>query len=146
VSNPRPDGDPKIVSMCGSTFPAPLHEVPPPFTGTLFPKGWGHEEWIWNSPNFCGKLLVFKPNKRCSYHYHKLKFEVFRVIKGSFVLYAGWTDNIEEAQKIDLNVGDSYPIPLNLRHQMIAGPFGGTIMEVSTEHFELDSYRIFKGD
>ena len=40
-------------------------------------KGWGYEKWIANSPSYCGKLLFIAKGKKCSWHYHKLKDEVF---------------------------------------------------------------------
>ncbi|HBY66694.1 MAG TPA: cupin domain-containing protein, partial [Flavobacteriaceae bacterium] len=41
------------------------------------PKGWGFEKWIVNNEEYCGKLLYFVKGKRCSWHFHKLKDEVF---------------------------------------------------------------------
>ena len=41
------------------------------------PKGWGFEKWIVNNEEYCGKLLYFAKGKRCSWHYHVLKDEVF---------------------------------------------------------------------
>ena len=46
------------------------------------PKGWGYEKWIVNCEEYCGKLLFFNKDKRCSWHYHKLKDEVFYVQSG----------------------------------------------------------------
>ena len=40
-------------------------------------KGWGYELWIVNKPEYCGKLLFFNEGKKCSWHYHILKDEVF---------------------------------------------------------------------
>ena len=40
-------------------------------------KGWGWERWIVNCEEYCGKLLYFEQGKRCSWHYHVLKDEVF---------------------------------------------------------------------
>ena len=41
------------------------------------PKGWGHEKWIVNTEEYCGKLLFFEEGKRCSFNYHKSKDETF---------------------------------------------------------------------
>jgi hypothetical protein len=39
-------------------------------------KSWGHELWIHNSPEYCGKLLVFpKLGDSFSMHYHLKKAE-----------------------------------------------------------------------
>ena len=39
-------------------------------------KGWGHELWIVNKEEYCGKLLFFNKDKCCSFHYHEDKDEV----------------------------------------------------------------------
>ena len=48
-------------------------------------KGWGYEKWIVNKPEYCGKLLFFEKGKRCSWHYHELKDEVFYVQSGKLL-------------------------------------------------------------
>jgi mannose-6-phosphate isomerase-like protein (cupin superfamily) len=143
----RPDGDSKVVCINNYPFPASvLRPLPDKIRGEIHRKGWGYEEWIWNSPAFCQKLLFFDPDKRCSYHYHKIKYEVFRVLAGSFIMVYGWLDDIEQARRVSFEVGDVLEIPVGMRHQMIAGPEGGILMEVSTQHFEEDSIRVIKGD
>jgi hypothetical protein len=42
-------------------------------------KGWGSEEWIYNSENYCGKFLKFQSNKKCSWHFHNIKDETFHL-------------------------------------------------------------------
>lgn len=116
-------------------------------------KGWGYESWITNNEKYCGKILHFNAGKRCSFHYHIKKYEHFYVSTGCFELLTSWNDNIEEAEKITLHVGDVVDIPQGLRHQMISilskdGYFynDGEIIEISTQHFEDDSIRVVKGD
>ena len=46
------------------------------------PKGWGYEKWIANCEKYCGKLLFIAKDKQCSWHYHKLKDEVFFIQSG----------------------------------------------------------------
>ena len=41
--------------------------------------------------------------------------------------------------------GDSFHVPVGLKHQMIALE-DSELFEFSTEHFEEDSYRVIKGD
>ena len=50
------------------------------------PKGWGWEKWIVNCEEYCGKLLYFVKGKRCSWHHHKLKDEVFYVQSGKLLV------------------------------------------------------------
>ena len=52
----------------------------------LVPKGWGFEKWIVNKPEYCGKLLYLVKDKKCSWHYHKLKDEVFFIQSGASLL------------------------------------------------------------
>ena len=109
------------------------------------PKGWGHEKWIVNTEEYCGKLLFLNEGKRCSWHYHKLKDETFYLQSGKILLYYGDTDNLDEAKDIILEPGDKFHVYRGLRHQMIAIE-DSELFEFSTEHFDEDSIRVKKGD
>lgn len=108
-------------------------------------KGWGFEKWIVNNNEYCGKLLYFIKDKRCSWHYHILKDETFYIHSGKILLKYSNEDNYDEAQNIILSRGDSFHISRNLRHQMIALE-DTELFEFSTEHADEDSYRVIKGD
>ena len=108
-------------------------------------KGWGHEKWIVNKPEYCGKLLFFDKGKKCSWHYHKLKDEVFYLQSGKMLLKYGDDDDITKAKELVLNPGDSFHVYIGLRHQMYAIE-ESELFEFSTEHFDEDSHRIHKGD
>ena len=110
-----------------------------------YPKGWGRELWIVNTNGYCGKILEFKADKRCSFHYHLLKDETFYLQEGCIELVTSWEDDIETADRIILHPGDKHHIPQGLRHQMIALE-PSKLFEFSTTHYESDSYRIIKGD
>lgn len=107
-------------------------------------KGWGYELWIINNDKYCGKSLIFNENSKCSMHYHLKKEETWLVKSGKFKLkyIDGTTADIKE---IELSENMSYTIPIGFTHQLETET-GGEIFEISTEHFENDSYRIFKGD
>ena len=109
------------------------------------PKGWGHEKWIVNTDEYCGKLLFFNKGKRCSWHYHKLKDETFYLQSGSLLLFYGDTDSLEDAKTIVLEPGDKFHIHRGLRHQMVAQA-DSELFEFSTQHFDEDSYRVIVGD
>ena len=109
------------------------------------PKGWGFEKWIHNSDLYCGKLLYFAKDKKCSWHYHKIKDEVFFVQSGKILVRYSDSDNIEEAKEVILNPGDNFHVYVGLRHQMLA-LLDTELFEFSTQHFDSDSYRITKGD
>jgi quercetin dioxygenase-like cupin family protein len=110
------------------------------------PKGWGFEKWIVNCEEYCGKLLYFVKGKCCSWHYHKLKDEVFYVQSGKILVkYSDYTDKLDLADEIVLGPGDNFHVYRGLRHQMIALE-DTELFEFSTQHFDSDSYRIIKGD
>jgi mannose-6-phosphate isomerase-like protein (cupin superfamily) len=107
-------------------------------------KGWGKEVWIVNNSKYCGKLLIFRKGGTSSMHYHLEKQETWYVSKGSF-LYKYIDTDTADVLEVVLSVGD---IVTNLKgepHQLIALE-DSEIFEVSTEHYEEDSYRVFKGD
>ena len=108
-------------------------------------KGWGYEIWITNKESYCGKILVFRTNKKFSWHYHKIKDETFFINSGSFILYHSWGDDLSAAEQLKLNLGDIFHVPAGLRHQLVALE-ESSVFEISTQHFEQDSYRITKGD
>jgi len=105
------------------------------------PKSWGFEKWICNSEEYCGKLLYFVKDKKCSFHYHKLKDETFYIQSGKILLTYGDTDDFNKASKIILEKGDKFHIYRELRHQMLALE-DTELFEFSTQHFDNDSYRI----
>lgn len=112
---------------------------------TFVKKGWGYEKWIVNKPEYCGKLLFFLRDKRCSWHYHKLKDEVFFLQSGKMLVKFSDQDDITKAEELILNRGDNFHVYRGLRHQMLALE-DSELFEFSTEHFDSDSYRIIKGD
>jgi mannose-6-phosphate isomerase-like protein (cupin superfamily) len=111
----------------------------------IVPKGWGHEKWIVNNEKYCGKLLFIEKNKRCSWHYHKIKDETFYLQSGLISLYYGFDEDIGKAEMIVLEPGDQFHVPVGLKHQMVA-LLDSELFEFSTQHFDSDSHRIRKGD
>ncbi len=109
------------------------------------PKGWGFEKWIHNSELYCGKLLYFVKGKRCSWHYHKIKDEVFYIQSGKIELRYSTDNDISKASTIILEKGDKWHVQTGQRHQMLALE-DTELFEFSTQHFDEDSYRIIKGD
>lgn len=107
-------------------------------------KTWGYELWVHNDVEYCGKLLVFnKKGDKFSMHYHLKKKETWYVQEGSFQF--NWI-NVEDG-KFDSKViikGESVLIERGLPHQLIALQDNSIIFEVSTQHFDEDSYRIYR--
>jgi len=109
------------------------------------PKGWGFEKWIVNNDEYCGKLLYFVKGKRCSWHYHVLKDEVFYIQSGKMLVKYSDEDDLKEAKEVTLERGDNFHVYRGLRHQMVALE-DTELFEFSTKHLDEDSYRIIKGD
>lgn len=110
-------------------------------------KGWGYEDWMTNN-KYCGKLLHFDKEKRCSVHYHKIKDETFYLLRGRLeVMLADSIDEYEKDNKqiIVMGAGDIIHIWPGRVHQM-KGLEESDLIEISTKHFEEDSYRILRGD
>tara|TARA_B100000519_G_C13978996_1_gene313658 strand:+ start:132 stop:503 length:372 start_codon:yes stop_codon:yes gene_type:complete len=112
--------------------------------GTEVKKGWGKEIIIENNDQYCGKLLIFNKGCRFSMHYHMLKDETWYVQEGHF-LYK-WIDVESGTTKENiLHKGDVVRVLPGQPHQLTAYQ-AGVIFEVSTQHFDSDSYRVYKGD
>ena len=104
-------------------------------------KDWGYELWIANSEKYCGKLLYIVKDNKLSWHYHKLKDETMYVQEGTVIITYGTDEDITKANSIQLEVGDSFHIPVGLIHRITAIK-NAVVFEFSTQHFDEDSYRI----
>jgi mannose-6-phosphate isomerase-like protein (cupin superfamily) len=112
--------------------------------GCRVPKGWGEELIIENNEKYCGKLLIFKKGCKFSMHYHMIKDETWYVDKGTFMYR--WIDTeTAEVNETTLKPGDVVRQRPGQPHQLEALE-DGVVFEVSTQHFDEDSYRVWKGD
>jgi quercetin dioxygenase-like cupin family protein len=109
-----------------------------------YPKGWGREIWITNNELYCGKILEFNEGAEFSMHYHIKKEETWAVTKGKLLLKYYDLTNAEEKQRT-LIVGDTVHLKPCVPHKLIALE-ESSVFEVSTQHFEDDSYRVQKGN
>tara|TARA_R110000744_G_scaffold111978_1_gene210218 strand:- start:1619 stop:2026 length:408 start_codon:yes stop_codon:yes gene_type:complete len=115
-----------------------------PYTGEIHKKAWGHELWVINNENYCGKLLVFKKDKSFSMHYHLLKDEAWYISKGEFQYTYIDTETAEYHQVI-VREGDCIHLMPGQPHRMLALEEGSCIFEISTQHLDSDSYRVQMG-
>jgi mannose-6-phosphate isomerase-like protein (cupin superfamily) len=107
-------------------------------------KKWGYELWIHNDTDYCGKILVFtKSGNKFSMHYHMIKDETWYVQKGAFQFDWIDTENGERCYT-QIQEGDVIEIKKGLPHQLTSLTNDATIFEVSTQHFDDDSYRIYR--
>lgn len=107
-------------------------------------KGWGHEVIFINNDKYCGKILHFKKGAKFSMHYHLIKKETWYVNSGKFIFRYIDTRNADIIETT-LNIGDTVTNEIGEPHQIICQE-EGDIFEVSTQHFDSDSYRVMKGD
>ena len=107
-------------------------------------KKWGYELWIHNDTDYCGKLLVFtKSGNKFSMHSHMIKDETWYVQKGAFQFDWIDTENGERCYT-QIQEGDVIEIKKGLPHQLTALTEEAIVFEVSTQHFDEDSYRIYR--
>ena len=109
-----------------------------------YPKGWGNERWVVNKEKYCLKILSFNKGSAFSMHYHIKKEETWYVAKGSLELSYYDLTNADRITEI-INTGVVVDIKPNIPHKLIALE-DSEIIEVSTQHFEYDSYRVEPGD
>lgn len=121
-----------------------MNEISKKKESEIVEKGWGKEIIFVNNDEYCGKILCFNKGKKFSMHYHLKKKETWYINKGKFIL--NWID-IEKGitHSEYLNVGDVITNERGEPHQMEALE-DSEIFEVSTKHYDNDSYRIYKGD
>ncbi len=108
----------------------------------IHPKSWGHEVWVANNADYCGKLLVFdRAHSGTSMHFHVQKLEDMLCLKGRVqVDYLDTSDGTEHS--FDMSEGESVQIPRSLPHRLTAREDGTVVVEFSTTHYESDSHRI----
>ena len=101
-------------------------------------KLWGRELWIHNSESYCGKILEIKQGHFSSRHFHKLKTETWLIFSGEILFE--YQEN-EKLKSKNLLPNDVVHIECGEIHKMTAIK-DSIIVEISTQHFEDDSYRI----
>lgn len=110
----------------------------------IVPKGWGKEIIFVNNDEYCGKLLCFEKDKKFSMHYHLKKKETWYVSKGRFILI--WVETQNGTTHTEyLQVGDVITNERGEPHQLIALE-DSEVFEVSTKHYDDDSFRMWKGN
>ncbi len=107
------------------------------------PKAWGEETWWVNNDKYCAKSLKFSAGKEFSDHYHWVKEETWICVSGELVLEYYDLANADRLTK-KIRPGDVVHVPPGNPHKLMAIT-DAVIWEVSSKHFESDSYRIGKG-
>ena len=81
----------------------------------------------------------------CTHFLLKQFSEVFYLHSGLLMIYYSDDDDISNASQALLRPGDSFHVPIGLRHQVVALE-DSELFEFSTQHFDSDSKRIIRGD
>lgn len=128
-----------------SFYPVPkIGDKSKKLTSEIVPKGWGEEIIFVNNPEYCGKILCFNKGKKFSMHYHIQKKETWYVSKGRFIL--NWIETEKGTNYSEyLEVGDVITNERGEPHQLVALE-DSEVFEVSTRHYDEDSFRVKKGD
>lgn len=127
-----------------SYFPIQKNEKSKKEVCQIVEKGWGKEIIFVNNEEYCGKILCFDKGKRFSMHFHLSKKETWYISKGKFILI--WIEPSSGVTYSEyLIVGDVITNERGEPHQLISLD-DSEVFEVSTKHFDHDSYRIYKGD
>jgi mannose-6-phosphate isomerase-like protein (cupin superfamily) len=133
-------------------------------------KNWGNEEWLVNNEKYCAKFLNLVKGFQCSVHYHIAKDETFYVLEGTVkltfvdikdyikvvepILSDGEQEYLVELvrkakkdimsglQTVELTQGQSFRVKPFLAHKFTSLTDTAKILEVSTTHYEEDSYRL----
>ena len=113
-------------------------------TPDIVKKGWGHEVIFVNNDLYCGKILHFNKGAKFSMHYHLKKKESWYVSSGKF-LFKYIDTKTADILETTLDIGDTITNEIGEPHQIICLE-EGDVLEVSTTHYDSDSYRVMKGD
>ncbi len=110
-----------------------------PAITAFYNKKWGSETWLANNSKYCGKILYLKHGYRCSIHNHKKKDETFYILSGC--VWMEWDGRYRV-----MYAGDALRIKPGVYHRFHAFESDAQILEISTQHFDSDSYRKTKSE
>ncbi len=105
-------------------------------------KLWGNEEWLVNNDKYCAKYLNLKKGYQCSLHYHIKKDETFYILKGKVKLEVCSIASNDKTDVIVLTAKQQVRLRPCIVHRFTSLTRTSKILEVSTTHFDEDSYRL----
>lgn len=109
-------------------------------------KDWGYELIIHNDELYCGKILFIKKGHCISLQFHKKKTETFYLQSGDLLCKFSEKEQFissDELKVVKMSSGQVKEIPAGLVHQVFALE-DSTIVEISTQHFDDDTFRLTK--
>jgi len=107
-------------------------------------KGWGSEVIFANNEMYCGKLLRFDKGSKFSMHFHMKKDETWYLSEGKIRL--NWIDTSDASRTSEIVESGSVIRNRPGEPHQVEALTDAIIFEVSTTHFDEDSYRVESGD
>jgi dTDP-4-dehydrorhamnose 3,5-epimerase-like enzyme len=108
-------------------------------------KAWGMEDWIHNTPEYCGKVLTMREGWQSSLHYHPIKEETMLCIDGCCVveIYPDGVGAKKQFVALRAEEGSALHIPRSVPHRFMTS-MGSTcvLVEFSTMHDDADVVRL----
>lgn len=111
---------------------------------TMVSKRWGVEDWVINTPAYCGKVLIMEEGWQSSLHYHPVKDETMLCIAGSCVVevYPNGIEGPKEFIALRHEEGSALRLPPMTPHRFMTSMGDGcTLVEFSTFHDDADVVR-----
>jgi len=111
----------------------------------LVQKVWGGEDWVVNTPQYCGKILHVNEGWMGSLHMHPIKDETMLIIDGCGVIeyYPNGLYGKVEFMLMKPEEGSSLRIPPGTYHRLLANLGQDmTLVEFSTHHEDSDVQRV----
>jgi mannose-6-phosphate isomerase-like protein (cupin superfamily) len=112
-------------------------------------KLWGMEDWVVNTPSYCGKVLVMNEGWQSSLHYHPVKDETMLAISGACVVEVFLSVEKAIAREggeyvlLAHDRGSALRLPPTTPHRfMTTLGEGCTLVEFSTTHSDEDVVRL----
>ena len=107
-------------------------------------KGWGSEVIFANNEMYCGKLLRFDKGSKFSMHFHMKKDETWYLSEGKIRL--NWIDTTDASRTSEIVESGTVIRNRPGEPHQVEALTDAIIFEVSTTHFDEDSYRVETGD
>lgn len=96
-----------------------------------FSKRWGIKEILMQNSLFELCLLHIEPNRRCSWHRHRLVFNYFYVLKGSLFVKQGLLEEDKDLKSYQMiNEAHCWTVAPPSWHEFAAFKDGATVIEM----------------
>ena len=102
---------------------------------------WGRRVVTFQTDAMIATILFLRPNKRCSWHYHKTAFNQFYVIKGRVYVKSDIGPE-GELNTTQLDEGHVFTVQPGVRHEFSTDTLGAVVEEIAYVKYDAsDIYR-----